>query len=106
MRRLAGFTAPASSQTLFGLTEETGKQRYQGDTDEGYAATSHELLHTLRLCTGVIVAVAFQKVDCTPDTKTCTESYYQSLQNTDCAVEKCHKFFLLDLPAYVVGIMK
>ena len=60
----------------------------------------------MSICTGVIVAVAFQKVDCAPDTKTCTESYYQSLQNTDCAVEKCHKVFLLDLPAYVVGMMK
>ena len=60
----------------------------------------------MSICTGVIVAVAFQKVDGAPDTKTCTESYYQSLQNTDCTVEKCHKIFLLDLPAYVVGIMK
>ena len=60
----------------------------------------------MSISTGVIVAVAFQKVDSTPDTKTCTESYYQSLQNTDCAVEKCHKVFLLDLPAYMVGMMK
>ena len=60
----------------------------------------------MSISTGVIVAVAFQKVDCTPDTKTCTECYYESLQNTDCAVEKCHKVFLLDLSAYVVGIMK
>ena len=39
---------------------------------------------------GVIVAVALQKVDRAPDTKTCTKSYYQSLQYTDCTVEKCH----------------
>ena len=63
-------------------------------------------LRHMSICTGVIIAVAFQKVDGAPDTKTCTESYYQSLQNTDCAVEKCHKVFLLDLPAYVVGMMK
>ena len=88
-------TAPASSQTLFGLTEETGKQRYQSDTDEGNAAASHKLLHTLRLCTRVIVTVTFQKVDRTPDTKTCTECYYESLQNSDCAVEKCHNKILL-----------
>ena len=60
----------------------------------------------MSICAGVIVAVTFQKVDRAPDTETCTERYYQSLQNTDCAVEKCHKDFLLDLPAYVVGIMK
>ena len=110
-------------QSGFGLTEESGEQGNQSDTDEGHTATGHQLLHTLRLCAGVIIAglrsasvrakrrstgpaAPFQKVDRAPDTKTCTESYYQSLQNTDCAVEKCHKFFLLDLPAYVVGIMK
>ncbi len=42
----------------------------------------------MSISTGVIIAVAFQKVDRAPDTKTCTEGYYQSLQNTDCAVEK------------------
>ena len=65
-----------------------------------------ELLHTLRLWFGVIVVVAFQKIDRALDTETCTESYYQSLQYTDCTVEKCHKVFLLDLPAYVIGMMK
>ena len=34
----------------------------------------------MSICTGVIVAVAFQKVDRAPDTETCTKSYYQSLQ--------------------------
>ena len=47
-------TAPASGQTLFVLTEETRKQRYQGDTDEGNVAASHKLLHTLGLCLCVI----------------------------------------------------
>ena len=49
----------------------------------------------MSICAGVIVAVAFQKVDRTPDTETCTESYNESLQYTDCTVEKCHKFVLL-----------
>ena len=31
------------------LAEESGKQGNQSDTDEGYAATGHQLLHTLRL---------------------------------------------------------
>ena len=55
----------------------------------------------MSISTGVIVAVAFQKVDSTPDTKTCTEGYYQSLQNTDCAVEKCHTGLLKSSPAGV-----
>ena len=85
----------SGKQSGFGLTEQSGKQRYQSDTDEGNAAASHKLLHTLRLCTRVIVTVTFQKVDRTPDTKTCTECYYESLQNSYCAVEKCHNKILL-----------
>ena len=49
----------------------------------------------MSICAGVIVAVALQKVDRAPDTNTCTESYNESLQYTDCTVEKCHKFVLL-----------
>lgn len=49
----------------------------------------------MSICTGVIVAVALQKVDRAPDTKTCTESYNESLQYTDCTIEKCHSNFLL-----------
>ena len=36
------------------LAEESGKQGNQSDTDEGHAATCHQLLHTLRLCLCVI----------------------------------------------------
>ena len=43
--------------------------------------------------TGVIVAVAFEQVDRTPDTKTGTESDDERLQYADCAVEKCHRLF-------------
>ena len=43
--------------------------------------------------TGVIIAVAFEQVDRTPDTKTGTESDDERLQYTDCTVEKCHKMF-------------
>ena len=71
-------------------TEESGKERYKGDTDEGNTTTGHELLHALALCTGVILTVALHQVDCSPDTKTCTKSYYKSLKYAYCAVEKCH----------------
>ena len=43
--------------------------------------------------TGVIVAVAFEQVDRAPDTKTGTKRHDESLQYTDCTVEKCHKVF-------------
>ena len=40
---------------------------------------------------GVIVAVTFQQVDRAPNTKTGSKSHDESLQYTDCTVEKCHK---------------
>ncbi len=48
--------------------------------------------------TGVIVAVALQQVDCSPDAETGTECDDESLQYLDCTVEKFHNKFLL-LPA-------
>ena len=36
------------------LAEQTAQQGDQGDTDEGNAAASHQLLHTLTLCLCVI----------------------------------------------------
>ena len=39
--------------------------------------------------TGVIVAVTLQQIDRAPDTETGTERHDESLQYTDCTVEKC-----------------
>ena len=50
--------------------------------------------------TGVIVTVTFQQVDRTPDTKTSTECHDESLQYTDCAVEKCHMKASFDVSLY------
>lgn len=43
----------------------------------------------------VVLAVTFQKVNNAPDTKTCAQGHYESLQNTNCAVKKFHKIILL-----------
>lgn len=72
------------------LTEKTGKQGNKGHADESHAAARHELLHTLALGTGVIVAVTLHEVHDTPDCETCAQSDNESLKNTYCAVEKCH----------------
>ncbi len=39
---------------------------------------------------GVVVAVTFQQVDDTPDTKTSTQSDNEGLKNGDCLFKKCH----------------
>ena len=54
-------------------------------------------LRHMSIRTRIIISVTFQKIDCSPDTKTGTESYYKSLKNTDCTVEKCHK----EIPPFV-----
>ena len=40
---------------------------------------------------GVVLAVTFQKVDRAPDTQTGAQGHHESLQNTNCAVEKIHR---------------
>ena len=41
--------------------------------------------------TRVIVAVAFEQVDYTPNAETGTESDNEGLENGDCLIEKFHK---------------
>ena len=73
------------------LLEKAGKQRHKCGTDKGYTAACHKLLHSLRLGARVVVAVTFQQVDDTPDTKTSTQSDNESLKNGNCLFKKCHK---------------
>ena len=49
------------------LAEQAAEQRHEGDADEGDTAACHELLHTLGLRTGVIIAVTFEQVDYAPN---------------------------------------
>ena len=72
------------------LTEQIGKQGNEGGADEGHTAAGHELLHTLGLSAGVIVAVAFKQIDRAPNAKTGTESDNKSLKDTDSGLKKCH----------------
>ena len=71
--------------------EQPGEQRYKNHTNNGYTSTGHKLLHALRFSARVVVAVTFQQVDDTPDTKTSAQSDNESLQNGDCLIKKCHK---------------
>ena len=70
--------------------EQPGEQRYKNHTNNGYTSTGHELLHALALGAGVVVAVTFQQVDDTPDTKTSAQSDNESLKNGNCLFKKCH----------------
>jgi hypothetical protein len=63
----------------------------QGGADQTDTAACHQLLHALGLGTGVIVAVAFQQVNCAPHAETGTQSDNEGLQNTNCGIEKSHK---------------
>ena len=70
--------------------EQPGEQRYKNHTNNGYTSTGHKLLHSLRLCTRVVVAVTFEQVDNAPDTETGTERDNEGLKNGDCLFKKCH----------------
>ena len=47
-------------------------------------------LLTMSIGAGVVVAVTFQQVDDTPDTKTSAQSDNEGLKNGDCLFKKCH----------------
>ena len=70
--------------------EQPGEQRYKNHADYGYTSASHELLHALRFGARVVIAVTFQQVDDTPDTKTSAQSDNESLKNGNCLFKKCH----------------
>lgn len=55
-------------------------------------------LLTMSIRAGVIVAVTFQQVDCSLDAKTGAKGHDESLQYTDCTVEKCHIEASFDVP--------
>ena len=50
----------------------------------------------MALCAGVVVALALQQVDGTPDAEACAESYNEGLKNGNCTVEKSH--IVISLP--------
>ena len=53
------------------------------------------LLHTLALCAGVVVAIAFQQVDDTPNTETGTQSDDQSLKHFNSRIKDSDSPLLL-----------
>ena len=71
--------------------EQPREQRYKNHTNNGYTSTGHKLLHALRFSARVVVAVTFQQVDDTPDTKTSAQSDNERLKNGNCLFKKCHK---------------
>ena len=76
------------------LAEQTAQQGDQGNADQGDTTASHELLHTLTLAAGVIVAITFQQVDGTPNAEASTQCHNQSLQNIHCTIKEFHSNLL------------
>lgn len=74
--------------------EQTTQQGDQSDANQGNAAASHQLLHTLALGRGVIAAVAFHEVHSTPHAQTGTQCHNQSLQNIHCTIKEFHSNLL------------
>ena len=70
--------------------EKPGEQRYKDHAYHGYTSTGHQLFHTLTFGARVVIAITFQQVDDTPDTKTSAQSDNESLKNGDCLFKKCH----------------
>ena len=44
----------------------------------------------MSICAGIVVAVAFQKINDAPRAETSAEGDHEGLENGDCGVEECH----------------
>lgn len=44
----------------------------------------------MSICARIIISVALQEIDNTPDTETGTERDNEGLKNGDCLFKKCH----------------
>lgn len=47
-------------------------------------------LRHMSICSGIVVSIAFQKVDYSPNTKSCTKGDYECLQCCYCLIKKFH----------------
>ena len=70
--------------------EKVGEKGNEGGADESDTTARHQLLHSLRLRAGIVIAVPFKQVNGSPDAETGTEGDDKSLENADCALEKRH----------------
>ena len=82
--------ADAAKDLCGRLTEQAGEQGNEDDADERHAAARHELFHALTFSAGVVVSVAFQQVNGSPNAETGTEGDDEGLENADSRVEKFH----------------
>lgn len=57
------------------------------------AACDHVVIDDMNIGTGVIRAIAFQQIYCTPNAETGTQSHHQSLQNFHSRVKEFHSRF-------------
>jgi len=73
------------------LTEQAGEKRNKDKPNRCNAAARHELLHTLAFGTGIVITIALQEVDNTPNTQARAKSDNKGLQYINCAIEKIHK---------------
>jgi hypothetical protein len=80
---------------IHGLTEQAGEQGDKDKPHQGDAAASHELLHSLRLGSGIVIAITFEKVDCAPNTEASAKGDYEGLKNVNSGIKEIH-----DLPPY------
>ena len=73
-----------------GSTEQAGEQGHEDEADQRNAAARHELLHALGLGAGVVVAVAFEQVNCAPNGETCAEGDHEGLEDINGGVKEIH----------------
>ena len=57
----------------------------------------------MSICAGVIIAVTFHQVNCTPNAQASAQSNHQGLQDFDSGIEKCHIVYLQKIVKFWKG---
>ena len=68
--------------------QQTRQQGNQSDADQGNTAARDKLLDALAFGSRVILPVPLQQIDAAPNTQRTAEAHNDSLQRSNCAIEK------------------
>jgi hypothetical protein len=72
-------------------SEQARQERDKGRADEYHTTTGHQLLDSLALGTGIVIAVPLHEVDHAPHGKASAKGDNEGLQNGNRLIDKFHK---------------
>ena len=73
-----------------GRGEQVGQQRHEGNANQRDASARDKLFDALAFCPWIIIAVAFEEVDSSPEAQPRAEGHHEGLEYAYRCLKKCH----------------